>query len=696
MISSARAPGMRTSLALVRLSGRVWRRAVVAACILWMAAVPFANAAGWPSPSAAAKMCQAAREATAPQTMPDEAELRLMRRLTAPGASRAPAFQSLQRRMTRHADPLQQVDADDLTVRPERAQKGSAEAIRLERSLQSTSDRLHRDVEASLWLWRLTSEAHWLQRALQSVAWFAAADINVTRADVAAGRALTALVMAIDWVPATAWPDGARAQAMQAANKLYAAMVDHVVTGPRSLRVRLESHRSALLPRLAVAALVLQRWQSAETLGMCTDVLAHFLREPWPWGGADGGFAGGTAYASWHVLASVSSWDRFRRATGVDPIRDAPGLSSFGEFARYTMRVAEEPGSKFGDAAERDIGEARASMIRAYAARRGLPELVRFASFFTRHDRTRIELLTAPVDIPEAAVAQGGDSLESVKVFDAVGVASLRNGDEPDAGFVAYLRSSPYGGLSHGHADQNAVLLYLNGQPVLRPSGVYDAYASAHHLGWTRRTVAHNALTFDGGIGQTRGEVRGGSQDANGRIAAHGLAHGVAWAVGDATPAYDGDVSHYRRWVVRFDEGAVVLLDSVEAPRPRRWELNFHTSTPARPARAERALAFRVGGGDEVCISSATQGDQVAWRLNVPYTGPQPRGQGDFVLPRHQIAEVTTPVKRFLHATLIEQGNCASAHKLRVTFEPDGATLTSAKAQVRIRTGSAAVDVVKR
>ncbi len=86
----------------------------------------------------------------------------------------------------------------------------------------------------------------------------------------------------------------------------------------------------------------------------------------------------------------------------------------------------------------------------------------------------------------------------------------------PDAGFISMhtdlehaqndlsviARASRFGSDSHRHADQGSFAIFYNGVALISPSGYFGrGYGTAHHFGWLKQTIAHNAILVDG-VGQ--------------------------------------------------------------------------------------------------------------------------------------------------------------------------------------------------
>ena len=186
--------------------------------------------------------------------------------------------------------------------------------------------------------------------------------------------------------------------------------------------------------------------------------------------------------------------------------------------------------------------------------------------------------------------------LPQSRCFPSVGLASFHAalGDkENDISFL--LRSSPYGGVSHGHADQNAFVVEAFGRGLAIATGYYPWYGSPHHVEWTRATHAVNSVLVDG-----EGQVPR-RWDANGRLTAFESSGGYDYAEGEAAPAYQGRLKRFRRHVVHARPGVFVICDDLEAPRAVRLQWLLHAyrkiavDEPARTLRIENApAAMRV------------------------------------------------------------------------------------------------------
>jgi hypothetical protein len=90
-----------------------------------------------------------------------------------------------------------------------------------------------------------------------------------------------------------------------------------------------------------------------------------------------------------------------------------------------------------------------------------------------------------------------------LRLFPQLGWAAIRteltSGSAGEIEDIALIfRSSPYGAISHSHANNNDFILHVAGQIMAMPSGYYDGYGSNHHANWVWHTKSHNCVTLSG------------------------------------------------------------------------------------------------------------------------------------------------------------------------------------------------------
>ena len=145
----------------------------------------------------------------------------------------------------------------------------------------------------------------------------------------------------------------------------------------------------------------------------------------------------------------------------------------------------------------------------------------------------------------DSAEATPPTGLPGSRVFHGVGWAALHsNLSQPNEDTFLLFKSSPYGSVSHSHADQNAFCIMKGGRALAIPSGYYGpSVGMPHHSEWTQSTKANNCVLVDG-EGQTTGDRK-----AAGRIVAFEDRQGYSYVSGDAAAAYGGRVRRFERHI---------------------------------------------------------------------------------------------------------------------------------------------------
>ncbi|WP_187433972.1 DUF4962 domain-containing protein [Paenibacillus methanolicus] len=140
-----------------------------------------------------------------------------------------------------------------------------------------------------------------------------------------------------------------------------------------------------------------------------------------------------------------------------------------------------------------------------------------------------------------------------------------------------YFKSSPYGSYNHSHADQNSFVINAYGEQLAIDAGQYDSYMSNHDKGFTRTTLAHNAITYDGNKGQKILDMT-----ASGRITGFVSGKSFDATVGDATQAYNTynnadypGLAQAKRSIIYVKPNAFVVVDNLKAKAAGGSEFEF-------------------------------------------------------------------------------------------------------------------------
>jgi hypothetical protein len=426
----------------------------------------------------------------------------------------------------------------------------------------------------------LTGDERYYQESVRLLKSMAAWDPNGTTSYNRRGmnmgaRTMTyALVLGYDWL----YPklDASTKAALLSSIGTRLAHMNQDVIGERA--------RVAAQPRDSHGQL------SATMLGMMATLMAGDLpqADAWaekalplalnitqPWGGEDGGFSNGTAYALWDTGDLQPHWYVLRWATGIDFAQKA-WVRNYGRFLAY-FNPPGTPARLFGDGHDQaQLVEQSARFAKGYAGFAPTPLARWYASQLSGEDPMRFETIMAPPDAGGRAKFPAGTP--SSLYLPTTGWVAMHSSLEDPNRVSVYFKSSPppHGAFSHQHADQNAFVINAGGKRLAIESGYYDGYKTPHWWNWLKQTRSANAITYDGGRGQIFFEGTDYKKMGYGRITRFESLEGEDLAVGDATAAYDGAVSLARRTIAYQRPNIVVVHDKLASQTARQWEWNIH------------------------------------------------------------------------------------------------------------------------
>ncbi len=330
-----------------------------------------------------------------------------------------------------------------------------------------------------------------------------------------------------------------------------------------------DSHGNITLTGLAVISVLLAGDVPGASDGL-RDTLPLALNWTSPWGGEDGGFANGTAYAQWVTGDILFAWNILRWTAGID-IAQKAWVRNYARYLAYFLPPGTPVGA-FGDGAELNLPENWGAFGTAYTLFAPSPLGRWYASQLTAGDPTRLELLLAPPDDLSPAPYPYGTP--DGALLPSIGWAAMHSSLSDPARVSVYFKSSFYGSFNHSHADQTSFVINAAGRALAIDSGHYDSYATAHWWQWYKQTRAHNAITFDGGQGQVVFEASG--QLGSGAITSYLQRPDYDIVSGDATQAYGGALKDARRSLVYLRPNLVLVYDRLASDMPHQWEWNIH------------------------------------------------------------------------------------------------------------------------
>lgn len=314
------------------------------------------------------------------------------------------------------------------------------------------------------------------------------------------------------------------------------------------------------------------------------------------WGETDGGWHEGISYWNSYTERFMYWAEISRIILGVNPF-DKPFYHNSGYWAMYSLPPGTKTGA-FGDLSESTTSAQISALMGQLAAGTGNPHW----EWYAESHQARRSGYFGFIQAAHAAQlsAQRPDDLPSSRVFPDTGLAVLNtNLLDGTQNIQVHFKSSPLGRQSHGYNSNNAFLLNMRGERVLRQSGKRDVYGSPHHRAWMWETKSDNAILVNG-----KGQIPHSAQ-ATGRITAFFTSPALDVVAGEAGNSYQ----HLDRWTRRilfFKPAAIVIHDVLEAPEPSAFQWLLHAEG-----------AFEIGDG------------QASWQ------GPPGRIEVRFLTPAH-------------------------------------------------------------
>jgi len=213
------------------------------------------------------------------------------------------------------------------------------------------------------------------------------------------------------------------------------------------------------------------------------------------------------------------------------------------------------------------------SLLQFHALRYNDPALRWWVDLLQTRDGKKASLAALPgLILPDTVEPQQPMDLPPDAAFNGVGWAVLHSDlTRPDDDLMVMFKSSPYGPVSHSHADQNSFAIMKGGHALALPGGErWPTHGSPFHTQYAQQTVAHNAILVDG-----HGQINRDAT-ANGRLTKFVTQPHFGYVCGDARAAYGKRLKRCRRHVLLVRPWLLCVVDDLDAPEPAEFQWLVH------------------------------------------------------------------------------------------------------------------------
>lgn len=418
------------------------------------------------------------------------------------------------------------------------------------------------------------------------------------------------------------------------------------------------------------------------------------------WAGHEGGWAEGINYSLSYNDRFITPLHSLYVATGYDLLQK-PFFRKFRQFAMYNVAPEGEV-LPFGDGEQKRVArrsDELYSILFFHALRYQDPVTRWWIDLLPQGEvePDRFGVLHRLL-LPDTLSPKPPVDLPLDRAFHGVGWAVFHTDlARPPDDLMVMFKSSPFGSVSHSHADQNSFVIMKGGQALAIPGGQrFPQHGSPFHEQYTQQTVAHNALLVNGKGQRNRDDT------SRGQLVAFRSTPHLAYVAGDASRCYPTPLEKYLRHVVLVRPSLLIVIDELQAEQP--VELSWLMHTKERSALLPRSQSFTARRNDlRMTVHLASSAG--ALTLSQTDEWPLPPKQGYPMVtvadpPRqwHLQALTTEPRSNHRFAAVMIVGDQTQVPTCEVSQTDDGMTIRAdleagrAVAHIGLRGGVSSAD----
>lgn len=286
------------------------------------------------------------------------------------------------------------------------------------------------------------------------------------------------------------------------------------------------------------------------------------------WAGQDGGWAQGVPYGLSYNSRDAMPFHAWGLATGHN-IWLKPFYQKLPWFFYYSVSPLGEI-MPFGDTEHSPVRPSQARTFLFYhGVRLGAPRLCRWA------DQVEGGVPVEPfpgILMENNLDGADGEAIPNDRVFRGIGWGALHSDiGNPKEDFMVMFRSSPYGGVSHGHASQNDFAVMKGGRALICAGGLrFPHHGTPFHTQYAQQSISHNCVLVNG-----QGAINGDG-NRGGEIAGFSTGKKLGYVCGEAQNAYGDLLDKCRRHLLLIRPSVLILVDDLVAPEPSTFQWLLH------------------------------------------------------------------------------------------------------------------------
>ena len=295
------------------------------------------------------------------------------------------------------------------------------------------------------------------------------------------------------------------------------------------------------------------------------------------WAGSDGGWAQGVPYGMAYNTRDANAFHAWQNATG-HSIWLKPFYQGLPWFFYYCVSPIGEI-MPFGDTEHAPVRPSQArTLMQFHGLRLQDARLRKWADQANKTGEHAAEISPYPgILLPDDLdTTQPTEPLPNDKVFRGIGWAALHSDiTNPKDDFMVMFRSSPYGGVSHGHGCArrrcHRSVIMKGGRALICAGGErFPQHGTPFHNEYAQQSISHNCILVNGQGAINRDGNRGGeivdffTQDQYGYVC------------GEAQNAYGDLMTKNRRHLLLIRPSILILIDDLETPQPANFQWLLH------------------------------------------------------------------------------------------------------------------------